>query len=64
MTEHDAHGESIMSNVLADYVRDAKRCGDTKTVERLQPLLDGLVEHGPEWLARNWPPDLNPMGWR
>ena len=64
MTEHDVHGESIMSDVLADYVLDAKRRGDTATAQRLQQLLDGLVTSGWAWLERNWPPDMNRMGWR
>ena len=50
MTEHDVHGESIMSDVLADYVLDAKRRGDTATAQRLQQLLDGLVTSGWAWL--------------
>ena len=64
MTEHDVHGESIMSDMLADYVLDAKRRGDTATAQRLQQLLDGLVTSGWAWLERNWPPDMNRMGWR
>ena len=64
----DVHVDSIVasmkSDILSDAIRDAKRRGDTATEQRLQPLLDGLVEHGSEWLERNWPPDLNVMTWR
>ena len=53
MTEHDVHGESIMSDVLADYVLDAKRRCIVTTHHRPAAYhAAGLLDVDPEARSR------------